>query len=133
MIEVGNVLVRMHQEHPLLRDLGVGGNRVVFCLETDAEARTRHFPKATLTLSFEASETNAVVPFRATETVKVAEGHEQELARLEKAIRTALNGKARLLDPEARIHRVSCVGSAIEKDEPGTIQARIEWEGVASW
>lgn len=133
MIEVGHALLRMHQEHPLLRDLGVGGNRVVFCLETEAAARTQHFPKASLTLSIDSSETNAVVPFRATEYVRVAEGHEDELSRLEKAIRTALNGKARLLDPEASIHRLVCSGAAIEPDKPGSIQARIEWEGVASW
>lgn len=133
MIEIGKALLRMHQEHALLRDLGVGGNRVVFCLETDAEARTAHFPKATLTLSLEASETNAVVPFRSTEIVRVAEGHTEELARLERAIRTGLNGTARLLDPDARIHRLTCSGAAIDTDEPGTIRARIEWEGLASW
>lgn len=133
MIEVGHALLRMHREHAELRELGVGGNRIVFCLETDAAARTRHFPKATIALSLQASETNAVVPFRATETLKVAEGHGEELASLESAIRRALNGKARVLDPEARIHRLLCAGAAIEKDEPGTIQARIEWEGLASW
>lgn len=123
----------MHREHPLLRDSGVGGNRVVFCLETDAEARTAHFPKATMTLSLEASETSVGVPFRSTEIVRVAEGHGEELARLERAIRVGLNGTARLLDPDARIHRLTCAGSAIDTDEPGTIRARIEWEGVASW
>ena len=123
----------MHQEHPGLRDLGVGGNRVLFCLETDAAARTSHFPRATLTLAIEASETNAVVPFRSTEIVRVAEGHEEELSRLERAIRAGLNSRARLLDPDARIHRLTCTGAAIDTDEPGTIRARIEWEGLASW
>jgi len=133
VIEVGKALLRMHREHPLLRDPGVGGNRVVFCLETDAEARTAHFPKATMTLSLEASETSVGVPFRSTEIVRVAEGHGEELARLERAIRVGLNGTARLLDPDARIHRLMCAGSAIDTDEPGTIRARIEWEGLASW
>lgn len=133
MIEVGNAFLRMHRENPVLRELGTGGNRVVFCLETEASLHARHFPKATITLSVDPSETDAVVPFRATEIVKVAEGHETELATVARAIRKAINGKARLLDPEARIHRVSCVGEAIERDEPGTIRARIEWEGFASW
>ena len=133
MIEVGNALLRMHQEHALLRDLGVGGNRVLFCLETEAVARTQHFPKATLRVSISGSDTNAVVPFAATEYVKVAEGHEVELARLARAIREALNGKARLLDPEASIHRLTCSGAAIEADVPGAIQVRIEWIGEASW
>lgn len=126
MIAVGRALCRWREQHPDLAALGLHAR-----MATDPDAGARGSAWSILSIRLAQTETRAVVPFTLTEELSAAKT--EDLPALEKAVLTALNGKAYLVDPDAAIHRLSLRSYSSDMGTGLAGVATLEWEGVASW
>lgn len=132
MITIGEVLRDWRATHPDLQNLGPGGTRLNVRLATDRDAKSAPYPRSVLELRMTGSEMDAVVPFRLTETLTVANGYEEQLGSVANAVVSALNGKCHFNDRGAiHSHRLTGWSAGLDTGAVQTVQ--LEWEGEASW
>lgn len=131
MIEIGRALVQMRRDTATLRGIAGNGRDVTWKLDTEFDATEAAMPRAVISVSIEASDTMAMIPWTADETIEVSDGGTDSALDIAGRIQAALRGKA-WYGESCAIQAQTLLSSGAESAAGAKNVVTMRWRGKAS-